>query len=161
MAKYTVLSPIRTGGATRAPGTTIELDDETAQYFLTFDYPTIQAIQAVQSPNETPAKKPSKTPEPAPEPGKDGADHVEMPSPGTPEIISPQPPSQTPKVNVNTASVDELTTAFKAVNGIGKGSAQAVYDNRPYESLEAVPDQADLVGIARASWPQVMPYLTV
>lgn len=142
MTQYKVLSPFMDGLGLHQPGDIVSLDEAIAQDLLAKTYPVIEVTTGQLAPVLTPE------PDLAPEPSVEAS---------APVSVEPSPAL----VNINTATLEELVETFKQVNGVGKGSAQAIIDNRPYESLEAVPDQADLFGAARGAWPQVMPLLTV
>lgn len=160
MKRCKILSPIYSGGRVHGIGTEISLPNVEVETLLDAGYPIIEVLGAAGGDEQDHSDQQDATPAPPAQPVPDqsdkGQDFADMPPPSdSPKIKSK------PKVNINTASVEALTEAFKGVNGIGKGSAQAIFENRPYKSLEVVPDQADLVGIARASWPEIMPMLEV
>jgi len=136
LKSYRVLSRLRYGG-TYVKGDTVQLPEDVANRLLSLPHQVIEAIEP-----------------------EDPAGHTEV-AISNPEVqlTDEEPAEESEPVDINSASLDDLIRVFSKVSGIGRGSAQAVVDNRPYESLDEVPDKADLMGTARAKWPEVKPLL--
>jgi hypothetical protein len=181
--KYTVLSPVRTGGRLYRIGELLELTEVEAAELLASPYPILQpsaqqnekpSVFVPAEPEATPGKRDHADvetpkppiiikPDPAPDPalGPEAAASGELQSTETEEGDEEGVSTPPPLVSINTATVEELAEAFKQVNGIGRGSAQAIVENRPYTNLGDVLDQADLVGTARSNWPKILPFISL
>jgi len=61
---------------------------------------------------------------------------------------------QQPLVNINHASIDDLTT----INGIGENLAKRIVENRPFQALQ---DLVKIHGISVTKLASLMPYMTL
>lgn len=157
--KIKIISPILYRGKRSRIGETLEMNSADAELLLASDNPIIEVVSAAalngngaESDTE-PQIFESETP-------------IDDPVLDLDEAAPDEDPEEAPagdhgKTNLNTAPLEEVVSAFAKVRGIGEGSARAVVENRPYESLEEVPDKAALSGAVAAKWVEVMPFLTV
>lgn len=68
--------------------------------------------------------------------------------------VDPTPTPEVEKVNVNTATLDELVT----LPGIGKVIAQRIIDGRDYAAIDEL---LNVKGIAYSKLEKIRPYITV
>lgn len=175
--KAKVLSPLIYRGQRLPIGAVADIDADVAEGLLNADPPPIEPAAPSALPGPTHddddqiyESKPIEDPEMNLEGAPAGAEDPAELSPGVPPEIPAKGPEENPEenpeessgdelVSVNAAPLDLLIETFKKVKGIGEGSARAVVENRPYQTLGEVPDKADLVGTARNKWPDISEYL--
>lgn len=75
-----------------------------------------------------------------------------------PVKTEPAPPAENlelpGKPNLNRMTLEQVLKLTEDIDGIGPASARAIFDNRPYGSLEEVPTKAGLSNAVQAVFPK-------